>query len=124
MIYTRFFSDLERENVEFIYQYEQKMLSGQIPQKTTVAGKYPEASLRHLKINDFKGKSKSELRLMRNEMFARHGYIFSTEDIQNYFEKQSWYHGNITDGDEVYMKRFSDIERRNIHFIKLFEKMM
>ena len=35
--------------------------------------------------------SKDELRLMRNEILARHGWKFQSKDLQEYFGKQSWY---------------------------------
>jgi len=36
-------------------------------------------------------KQSSELRIIRNEIFARHGYIFKSEDLAEYFGKQKWY---------------------------------
>ena len=37
------------------------------------------------------GFTKSELKLMRNEIYARHGYQFSTPDMKEYFSKCPWY---------------------------------
>ena len=37
------------------------------------------------------GKTLVELRLMRNEIYARHGKIFNSKDLREYFSKQSWY---------------------------------
>jgi len=31
------------------------------------------------------------IRLMRNEIYARHGYVFSSADLKAYFSKQPWY---------------------------------
>lgn len=31
---------------------------------------------------------KSMLRIMRNEIYARHGYNFASADLKNYFSKQ------------------------------------
>lgn len=36
-------------------------------------------------------KQSSELRIIRNEIFARHGYIFKSEDLAEYFGKKKWY---------------------------------
>ncbi len=36
-------------------------------------------------------KTSQELRLMRNEVYARHGMAFNSKDLQEYFSKQSWY---------------------------------
>jgi hypothetical protein len=38
--------------------------------------------------------SKAELRIMRNEVFARHGYVFKDTDLGSYFKKTVWYKPN------------------------------
>lgn len=40
---------------------------------------------------DFKAFSDFELRILRNYVFARHGYIFKDTVLQNYFSKMYWY---------------------------------
>ena len=35
-----------------------------------------------------------DLRLMRNEIYARHGYLFKDKKLQDYFESTSWYKVN------------------------------
>lgn len=37
--------------------------------------------------------NKDELRLLRNTIFAKYGYIFSSSDLQKHFSKFSWYKG-------------------------------
>ena len=36
-----------------------------------------------------------ELFLARNEIFARHGRIFQSDELQDYFESKSWYDGTV-----------------------------
>lgn len=45
--------------------------------------------------------SKTELRLMRNEIFARHGYIFKSADLRNHFSKQPWYNARYSNVDAM-----------------------
>lgn len=52
------------------------------PSEAAEPAAYTEASLA--------GKSLRELRLLRNEIFARHGYIFQSEDLQQHFSQQAW----------------------------------
>jgi hypothetical protein len=43
---------------------------------------------------------KSQLRLIRNTIYARHGYIFNSIDLQEHFSRFSWYNGiktNVND---------------------------
>lgn len=38
--------------------------------------------------------SKEDWRLMRNEVFAHHGYVFKDESLNKYFESRPWYKKN------------------------------
>lgn len=72
---------------------------------------------REMTYDDVKDKSAEELRLMRNYIFARRGYIFESEDLKEYFEQFSWYvplYYDVT-------PRLSEIEKYNVNFIKEFE---
>jgi hypothetical protein len=51
-----------------------------------------------------------------NEIYARHGRIFKTPEIGDYFESQSWYEGTL-DADHFDESVFSDIENQNIQII-------
>jgi len=87
------------------------------PASSSIDGIYPQASQRLLNLNDISGLSKSDLRIMRNEIFARHGYIFKTNDMKDYFNKQPWYRGQYTD----VTSRLSNIEKQNVELIKKYE---
>lgn len=78
---------------------------------------YDVACERKLTEDDLAGMNKKELRLMRNWIFARHGYIFSTTEMRNYFEQQPWYQGRYSDVTSM----LTDIEKYNINFIKEHE---
>ena len=58
--------------------------------------------------------SKSQLRLMRNEVLARHGWKFQSKDLQEYFGKQPWYKP-VADNNSI---KLSIIEMTNIQLIK------
>lgn len=79
--------------------------------------KYEYLREREMTYDDVEGKSAEELRLMRNYIFARRGYIFESEDLKEYFEQFSWYvplYYDVT-------PRLSDIEKYNVNFIKEWE---
>lgn len=79
--------------------------------------KYEYLREREMTYADVEGKSAEELRLMRNYIFARRGYIFESEDLKEYFERFSWYvplYYDVT-------PRLSDIEKYNVNFIKEWE---
>lgn len=51
----------------------------------------PNSDSMYLSIDDLNGYNKETLALMRNEIYARHGYIFKTEPFKTYFNSKSWY---------------------------------
>ena len=55
----------------------------------------PDSANRKLKKSDLKGLSKEELRIARNEIYARHGRMFDDKNLQKYFDSQSWYEGTV-----------------------------
>ncbi|WP_321308585.1 YARHG domain-containing protein [Marinifilum fragile] len=53
--------------------------------------KFPFSSKRILRSHDLSALNKEEYDIMRNEIFADHGYIFKTKKWKEYFANQSWY---------------------------------
>lgn len=87
-------------------------------QNIDLKGNYPVASTEILIKGILWNFDKRELKIMRNEIFARHGYIFKTKEMKSYFESQTWYVGNL---DNVNNK-LTDLEKLNIRLIKGAEK--
>ena len=83
----------------------------------SVPGKYPEGSTRLLTYGDVAGKPAWELKIMKNEIYARHGYIFKTPELRSYFESQSWYKPMYDDVTNL----LNNIEIQNAAFIKGYE---
>lgn len=67
--------------------------------------------------------SVDELKIARNEIYARHGRLFDDQELQNYFNSKSWYYGTVTPADfnESYL---SDIERKNANLIRELENQL
>ncbi len=66
-----------------------------------------------------KGKSAGELRIMRNEIFARYGYIFKSEDLAAYFATRPWYKPEFSNIDT----RLTATDKANIEKISKFENL-
>jgi hypothetical protein len=43
--------------------------------------------------NEYIYFSNSDLRILRNTIYATHGYIFRARDLQEHFQKFAWYNG-------------------------------
>ena len=77
------------------------------------SGKYTFASMRALDSLELTKYTKQELRIMRNEIFARYGYIFKSEDLKQYFGSQRWYSPTRENVD----KFITDLEKKNMVLI-------
>jgi len=72
---------------------------------------------RHISADQLKDKSKKELKLMRNEIFATHGRPFRSQDLHDYFTAKCWYKVNIDYTDTV----LTSADRDNILTIRSVE---
>lgn len=84
----------------------------------TTPGQYPQASEKLLKITDIQEMDEPELKLMRNEIFARYGYIFKSEDLKTHFTNQPWYKPVSAD----VTSKLTEIEKKNAELIKKQEQ--
>ncbi|MCL2651690.1 MAG: YARHG domain-containing protein [Candidatus Azobacteroides sp.] len=67
--------------------------------------------------NDLQGLSKQDLRILRNEIYARHGYIFKSQDLRDYFSAKDWYHPQYSDVSNL----LNTTEKKNVTFIQRHE---
>lgn len=73
-------------------------------------------------VNDLRGFTPAEIRLIRNEIYARYGYTFTDSTLQEYFEEQSWYQSNPELNAQTFNNNMlSDIEFTNIELIVEYE---
>ncbi len=61
-------------------------------------------------------------RLAKNEIYARHGRKFKDEALQNFFNNRPWYNGTV-EPDQFDESVLSDIERKNVEFLKECENI-
>lgn len=80
----------------------------------------PDSATRYLTEEDLEPLTAEECCFARNEIFARHGRIFITPEIAEYFASKNWYHGTIAP-DRFDNEIFNDVERANIQFIQAYE---
>jgi hypothetical protein len=81
------------------------------------AGEFPEGSSKILADKNLEFLSKWGLKVMLNEIYARHGMTFTDGDLQNHFNHESWYMGTRDHVDAL----LSDIEKKNIIFINNYK---
>lgn len=95
----------EEQNVKTIETYENKLreqLATQLVTEETFEGLFTE-----------------DLRMLRNEIYARHGRIFKDAKLQKTFTEMSWYQPNPDFKDEM----LSETESQNLKLIADAEKL-
>lgn len=55
----------------------------------------PGSDSRYISASELAGLSKQDLNYALNEIYARHGRMFVSTELQNYFNSQPWYNGTI-----------------------------
>jgi hypothetical protein len=80
----------------------------------------PYSSTRELTDNDLRRLTKNELRLARNEIYARYGRVFRDQSLQKYFDSKSWYKNlpKLPLGTDPTLTK---LERSNIELIQVYE---
>jgi hypothetical protein len=76
----------------------------------------PDSQNRRLTAGDLAKLSAAQLRIARNEIYARHGFRFKSADLAAYFSKMPWY-TPLTDTVSL-----SPIEQANVELIGTYEK--
>lgn len=72
---------------------------------------------------DVRDWSEEQLRLARNEIYARHGRIFADEQLQRFFESRNWYHGTVA-AEDFNDSVLNEYEIANRDFIVEYESDM
>lgn len=84
----------------------------------------PNSDTVRLTRDDLQGLTKEELRLARNEIFARHGMIFGVADLDAYFGEKSWYEPTVAYADFYNVVEMNMIEEANLVLISEVEEEM
>lgn len=64
--------------------------------------------------------TREDIMWARNEIYARHGYIFQNKEIQSAFENTDWYVPNPNYSDDL----LNDVEQTNLNTIISYERKM
>lgn len=83
----------------------------------------PTSDSEYLTRSDVEDLSQEENRLAINEIYARHGYTYQTEDLKEYFEDKSWYHSNPDINQSTWNdSMLNNYERENINLLATVAK--
>ena len=91
---------------------------------STSSGTYvlPDSATRLYSADELSGLSDWQLYVARNEIYARHGRMFQRQDLQDYFNSQSWYTPLYSPEQFDSMGLLSSTEQQNASTILSVEK--
>lgn len=82
---------------------------------------FPDSDKKYLSEDEVRSITAEDMMIGRNEIFARHGYIFQDEGLKAYFESMSWYEGTVPSDQFNSEAVFNDFEKKNVELIKRVE---
>lgn len=81
----------------------------------------PDSDCRLYSRQELENLSAEQLRIARNEIYARHGRIFKDDTLQAYFQSRAWYRG-MTGPEEFDDGQLNQTERNNIDLLRGLEQ--
>ncbi len=78
----------------------------------------PHAAVRYYSEKELGMLDGHRLYLARNELYARHGYVFRSQELKEYFADKSWYVPEVT---KVPASEFNPYEASNLELIRRLE---
>lgn len=77
----------------------------------------PDSTERYLEASEIEGYSRDEIQMIINEIYARHGREFHTQENIDYFSAQDWYEPVVGKSDEEIANEFNAYEKANVELL-------
>ena len=81
---------------------------------------FADSNSRYLTDEELSGLSLQELCYAKNEIYARRGYIFQSEELRDYFGAKEWYNGTIP-SEQFSASIFNEYEAANVQLLQQYE---
>lgn len=104
----------------YSYQNIGSYSTGYITQATSGDYIFYDSAVRYLTDEEVSNLSLQQMCYARNEIYARRGYIFQSQELRDYFGSKSWYYPTVpaqSFSDQV----FNNVEITNIGLLKKYE---
>lgn len=75
-----------------------------------------ESNSRYLNEYDIMGWRAEDIRVAKNEIYARHGRIFEDESLDSYFRSKNWYVPSVAAQDFT-TEVFNEYEKKNVEYL-------
>ena len=78
---------------------------------------FRDSNIRYLTREEISRLSLQQINYARNEIYARRGYIFQSQELRDYFSSRSWYRPTIP-SSQFSDSMFNEVEQANIRLLK------
>ncbi len=95
-----------------------KKKSTTVKRSGTWGTEYDWLGLRYATWDDIRYKDAGQIRVLKNSIYARHGYIFKDSNLRAYFNSCWWYNGYRS---VVPTSAFNKYEKANIQFLGRYD---
>lgn len=110
-------SQLQKQNVQALLKEEKRRLGG------LVFADFYRIRVKEMTQKDLKKYSKAQLRILRNSLIARYGYVFKDKKLRSIFNNLPWYKPDPTKtASEIIDTLMNQLERANLNAIIEAEK--
>ena len=82
---------------------------------------FPGSNMRYITESELEYMDAETLRFGRNEIYAKHGLIFKSQDLKEHFESFDWYEGTVDDVDKI---KLNEYEKANVELIQKMEEKL
>lgn len=116
-------SDAENVMAKKKAQNEENQNEENVPEDNSSQAEYiiPASVCRYLNREELEGMSLQVLNYAKNEMYAREGRIFRSNELRKYFENTSWYIGSVQPDDFKDSERLNEYELKNTKLLSEVE---
>ena len=103
------------------YKYYNKLPIAEAANPETQEYIFPDSDQRYLSEDEIRALPLQKINYAKNEIYARHGRVFKSEELNQYFNTKSWYRGTVSPeafSDDV----FNAYEKANVQMLSKIEK--
>lgn len=102
----------ENDEAESLIEYEETEMT-----KVSQSYLLPDSAERYLTASEIVNYSHDEMQLMINEIYARHGREFHSQNNVDFFSGLDWYNPVPGKTDEEIVREFNAYEKANVDFL-------
>lgn len=118
-VHNRISTSAEEQAIQKYMQQDAAENTAAVNTEPVVESQYllPDSNTRYLDASELEAYSSSDKRMMINEIYARHGRVFTTQYNKDYFQAKEWYEPVEGKTDQEIINEFNEYEMANVNLL-------